>query len=468
MTSPPNTGQNDSLFQTDFPPEEFAARRAKVFEAIGPGAHAIVQGAPPVRGFEVFRQTNEFYYLCGVEVPHAYLLLNGPKRKTTLYLPHRERHSSEGAVLTADDADLARQLTGVDEVCGLEWLSADLAGASVLYTPHFPAEGRMGSRDELLRANAKVAADPWDAAPPREALFIRRLHEVNPRAEVRDLSPILDTLRAVKSPAEICLLRRAGQLSALAVTEAMRITRPGIIEYQLGALAEYIYLFNGARGDGYRPIIAGGANIWVVHYFRNNCPLKDGDLVLMDTAPDLGNYTSDIGRMWPVNGTYAPWQRELYGYMVEYHKALLARIRPGLTADQIMDEAAAVMAPVVEKTPFSKPAYAEAARRTLTFRGHLSHPVGMAVHDVGDYKPRPLVPGVVLTVDPQMWVPEERLYIRVEDTVAVTEDGIENFTQSAPLDLADVERFMLDHHAPPPLVRATTAGGSRGISAGVT
>ena len=451
MTASTDAGQHDSLFQTDFPPEEFAARRAKVFDAIGPGAHAVLQGAAPVRGFEIFRQTNEFYYLCGVEVPQAYLLLGGAKRRTTLYLPHRERRSIEGAILAADDADLARQLTGVDEVGGLEFLAADLAGASVIYTPHCPAEGRMGSRDELMRANAKVAADPWDAAPPRESRFIRRLHETHARAEIRDLSPILDTRRAVKSPAEIRLLRRAGQLCAMAVTEAMRITRPGLLEYQLGALAEYIYLFSGARGDGYRPIIAGGENIWHVHYFRNNCPLKDGDLVLMDGAPDLGYYTSDIGRMWPVNGTYAPWQRELYGYMVEYHKALLARIRPGLTADQIMDAAAAAMAPVVEKTRFSKPVFAEAARRTLAFRGHLSHPVGMSVHDVGDYKPRPLAPGVVLTVDPQLWIPEERLYIRVEDSVAVTEDGIETFTRSAPLELDDVEKLMRNRHTPPPL-----------------
>ena len=452
MTDAQDAAGHNSLFQSDFAPEEFAARRARVFEAIGRGTHAVLQGAAPVRGFEVFRQTNEFYYLCGVEVPQAYLVLAGPMRKTTLYLPHREKHSAEGAILTADDADLARQLTGVDEVRDLEALSASLAAASVLCTPHMPAEGRMGSRDELLRANAKVAADPWDAAPPREELFILRLREVNPRAEVRYLSPILDGLRAVKSPAEMRLLRRAGELSALAVTEAMRLTRPGLFEYQLGALAEYLYLWNGARGDGYRPIIAGGENIWYSHYFRNNCPLKDGDLVLMDAAPDLGYYTSDIGRMWPVGGMYATWQRELYGFMVEYHKTLLARIRPGRTADQILDEAAAAMTPLVEKTRFSKPAYAEAARRTLAFRGHLSHPVGMAVHDVGSYKARPLAPGVVLTVDPQLWVPEERLYIRCEDTVAVTGGGIENFTCSAPLELDDVERLMRERPAAPPLL----------------
>jgi Xaa-Pro aminopeptidase len=232
----------------------------------------------------------------------------------------------------------------------------------------------------------------------------------------------------------------------------MRVTQPGVIEYQLGALAEYIYLVNGARGQGYRPIIAGGANIWFSHYFRNDCVMKDGDLVLMDVAPECGCYTSDIGRMWPINGIYAPWQRELYGFMVEYHKVLLSKIRPDVTADQVMDEAAAKMKPVFDGWHFSKRTYREAAGRTLEFRGHLSHPVGMAVHDDGGYRARPLVPGVVFSIDPQMWIPEEKLYIRVEDTGVVTRHGFENFTGEAPLELDDVEAHMRNEERPLPFL----------------
>jgi Xaa-Pro aminopeptidase len=174
-------------------------------------------------------------------------------------------------------------------------------------------------------------------------------------------------------------------------------------------------------------------------------------LVLMDVAPEVNHYTSDIGRMWPVDGTYRRWQRELYGYIVAYHKALLARIRPGVMPDQVMDEAAEVMAPVWERWPFSKALHREGARKTLAFRGHLSHPVGMAVHDDGGYRGRPLTPGTVFAVDPQMWIPEERLYIRVEDTVVVTENGIENLTEGAPLDLDDVEVLMRDEALDLPL-----------------
>jgi len=438
------------LFQTDFPPEEFAARRAALFDAIGPGAHALVQGAPAVRGFDVFRQTNEFYYLSGVEVPQACLLLAGRDRTATLYLPHRpEKAGAEGATLGAEDADLVRRHTGLDAVRGPESLADDLRAAAVLYVPHAPAEGARASRDELLRSDRCVAADPWDGRPSREQHLAALVRERLPGLEIRDLTPALDALRAVKSPREVAVLRRAGRLAARAVTEAMRATRPGRFEYELGAVAQYVYLAGGARGEGYRAIIAGGANAWHSHYFRNNCPLRDGDLVLMDAAPDCGNYTSDVGRMWPVGGTYAPWQRELYGFMVMYHKALLARIRPGATADAVLAEAAAEMARVLGATRFSKPVYEAAARRTLDFKGHLSHAVGMAVHDVGDYRAGPLRPGHVFAVDPQMWVPEERLYIRVEDTIAVTEDGSENLTREAPLELDEVEAVLREPGAFP-------------------
>ena len=435
--------QKRRLFQTDFPPEEFKSRRRKIFEAIGSDAHALLQGKPAPLGFQLFRQSNEFYYCCGVEIPHAYLLMSGSEHSATLFIPKHPDHQGDKApILTAEDAELIKEFTGIDAVHPLEDLTEHLKKVSVLYTPHCPAEGRSETRHLLFQANRLIAFDPWDGRPSREQHLISLLRTRFPRIEIRDLSPILDAMRLVKSPREIELLRKAGHLSALAVTEAMRATKPGMMEYQLRALANYVYMMHGAWGEGYASIVASGSNIWDPHYSRNDCMMKNGDLVLMDTAPDYHYYTSDIGRMWPVNGTYASWQRELYGFIVEYHKTLLRQIRPGLTADQIMDEAAREMADVVDGFNFSKGIYRKAAQRTLEFRGHLSHPVGMTVHDVGNYRSKPLKPGIVFSVDPQMWVPEEKLYIRVEDTIVVTENGIENLTGSAPLELDDVEATM--------------------------
>ena len=182
-----------------------------------------------------------------------------------------------------------------------------------------------------------------------------------------------------------------------------------------------------------------------MHYFRNTSTLKDGDLVLMDYAPDYRYYVSDIGRVWPVNGKYNAWQRELLQFVLEFHKAVLSRIRSGVTAAQIHFEAKKAMEPVFARTKFSKPIYEQAARTLVESGGGVfSHTVGMAVHDVGGYGNGPLRAGQVFSVDPQLWVREENLYLRYEDTVVVTETGVENFTDFLPMELDDMENLVLE------------------------
>ncbi len=443
------------FYQTDFPPEEFQARWAKVFDAIGTEAVVVVQGVGPTTGFIVPRQTNEFYYLCGIETPQSYLLLDGRTRKVTLFLPPRNARleAAEGKVLSADDAELVKKLTGADDVLSTEVMKGNWIPRSqtrrpfaplTIYTLFSPAEGNEQSRYELMAANASIAADYWDGRLPREARFIELLRTRYPWAKIVDFTPILDELRSVKSPREIALIRRASQLSALGIMEAMRSTRPGVYEYQLDAAARYVFLVNGARLEGYRSIVGSGtANIWNMHYYRNTSELKDGDLVLMDYAPDYHYYVSDVGRMWPVNGKYSPWQRELLGFVLEYRNAVMQRIRPGVTTRQIMDEAKAAMEPVFARWKFSKPIYEQAAHRLVdTGGGVFSHPVGLAVHDDGAYDNAPLKPGQVFAVDPQLRVPEENLYIRYEDTVAVTETGYENLMDFLPSKLEDIEKLM--------------------------
>ncbi|HEY4612550.1 MAG TPA: Xaa-Pro aminopeptidase, partial [Bacteroidota bacterium] len=444
--------QESQIYQTDFPPQEFQARWATVYDKIGNNAVAVVQGAPQVRGFVVPRQNNEFYYLCGIETPYSYIMLDGRTRKTTLYLPPRNARleRSEGKVLSADDRDLVMKLTGVDDVQSTDsmrgnWLGIQTGrGFPAVYMPFQPGEGYAESRGEILQANVGIATDYWDGRLSREGQFIQLLRMRIPRVEVRDLSPILDELRSVKSPREIALIRRASQLAGMGIMEAIRSAKEGLYEYHLDAAARYVFLVNGARLDGYRSITgAGTANIWNAHYYRNNSPLVNGDLVLMDYAPDYRYYTSDIARMFPVNGKFSPLQREILGFVLAYRNEILKRIRPGVTAAQIRDEAKVAMEEIFKKTKFSKPIYEQAAR-TLVERGGgvFSHPVGMAVHDDGPYNPGPLKPGHVFSVDPQLWVPEENLYYRYEDVGVVTENGFENFTDFLPSKLEDIEKLM--------------------------
>jgi Xaa-Pro aminopeptidase len=434
-------------FQKDFTADELAGRRRRAMQAMGGAGVAVLAGATQVPGFDPVRQSNDFYYLSGVEVPHAYLTMDAAAGRSVLYLPPRnERHEeTDGPSLSDEDGEFVRGRTGIEEVRPIARLVADLSGvAGPLWVMRAPAEGPRQCADTLGHYHRAILADPLDGRLSRETHLMARLAQFSPRAEFRDLSPIVHRMRLTKSPAEGAVMRAAAKLTALATVDAMKATRPGVYEFQLGAVADYVFQVNGAQGAGYRPIIATGGNIRMMHYWRNNAPLRDGDWVLFDYAPDYNYYTSDIGRMWPVNGRYSPLQRELYGFVLRHHAALLELIRPGRTRDEILTEAAERMRPVVEATRWSKPIYKSAALKLLESERPLSHAVGMAVHEPEWWTERPIEPGLVFAVDPEFVVPEEGLYVRVEDTVLVTDGGIENLTAACPREMDDVERLMTE------------------------
>ncbi len=475
----PAAAQDAPIFTGDFPAAEFQARRRAVMDAIGPGAIALLQGAPSPLGYIRFRQTNSFYYLSGVETPHAYLVLNATTGRSSLYLPPQDdrRESSEGRLLTSDDADLAREKTGVAEVHPSWALSDHLARLAwspnppVVHTPLAPAELAAMSRDLATRGNSDIANDPWDARPSREAIFVSRLEGRFPRLEIRDLTPVLDRARLVKSEREIALITKATRLSGFALMEAMRSTAPGIYERELDAVGKFFFFRDGAQSDAYYSLVATGTNAWYPHYHRGASRLGDGELLLMDYAPDVGYYTSDVTRMWPVNGVFNEWQRDLYGFYLACYQAILDAIRPGDVAT-VMGEAATRMEEIVRDWPFTKPHYRPAAeafvaayrRRAAGRPNGVGHGVGMAVHDVGNADGT-LTPGMVFTIEPQFRVPEDRIYIRLEDVIVVTEDGAEIISEFVPMEMDAIEALMaepglLDRY-PSPLDAFPDPGGLR-------
>jgi Xaa-Pro aminopeptidase len=447
-----------SPFRTDFPPEEFAARRGKVFDSIGAASIAVVQGAPSPAGYTRFRQSNEFYYLCGIEVPHAYLLLDGSSKRALLYLPHRNagRERAEGRLLSAEDADEVKKLSGIDDVFGTDLLGEHLAryarGGSVrtIFTPFSPAEGGAMSRDLAVRVIGDYAADPFDGRGSREGQFIQSLNVRFPQFVVNDLTT-LDQLRLIKSPREIALLEKATRLSGLGLMEAMRSTVPEIYEYELDAVAKYIFYRDGAQGDAYFSLIASAQNAYWPHYNAGQRKMRDGEFLLMDYAPDVGYYMADVTRMWPVNGKFNPWQRELYGFYLTCYRAILNHIRPGVTAQVVKQEAVRDMETALAGTKFSKPEYERAAREFVTSykqsatnaRTSLGHWVGMATHDVG-VDPGPLRAGMVFTIEPALVVPEEKIYVRLEDMIVITNTSARIISDFVPMDIPGIEKVMQD------------------------
>lgn len=217
-TREPRAG--DPYFQSAFTNDEFARRRSAVAAAIGDGM-AVLQGSPATGAFDLFRQHNDFFYLCGIETPHAYLTIDGRSGNTILYLPSCDAKlaEQEGAELNSDAAGTAIRLTGVDDVKPLSALVDDLRGRGELFGCHLPPEGRQACQDTLRHAQHQAANDPWRVSGEP---FHQTLSRLCPSATIRDLSPILTELRLIKSPAEVAVMRRAGRLTALAVCEAMR------------------------------------------------------------------------------------------------------------------------------------------------------------------------------------------------------------------------------------------------------
>jgi len=445
-------------FTTDYPPEEFAVRRSAVYDAIGKGAIAVVPGAPTPVGYVRFRQSNDFYYLCGVEVPNAYLLLDGTGRRAVLFLPHRNanRERGEGKMWSSEDAEEIQKLAGVESVLGVDLLAENLGrfaqrSGGHLYTPLSPGEGFAVSRDLALRRIAELASDPFDGGSSREGRFAALVRERFPGIDLRDLTPTLDKLRLIKSAKEIAMLRRSTRLSGLALIEGMKSTRPGQYERELDAMAKFIYYRNGAQGEAYYSLIASGRNAWYPHYNAGKRKMEDGDFLLMDFAPDYGYAMSDVTRMWPVNGKFAPWQRELYQFYLDCYEAILKAIRPGATPSECMLAASKKMDAILASSKFSKDIYRKAAQDFVeSYRKQaekpeaaLGHWVGMATHDDGPHE-GPLKPGMVFTIEPALRVPEEKIYVRLEDMIVVTDKGIDVLSDFVPRDIPRIEKLMTE------------------------
>lgn len=399
----------DLFFSRDFTAAEFRERRKRVAAAIGPDAHALVSGT----GFRLAYE-KAFYYLCGLTVPRCHLLIDGVDGTTTLFIPERgefrfttPRHTIKHAV-GFEDAELLKARLAIDRVCPAGALAAELAKLRTVFIP--------------------------DATP----------FEPIPVGDIRDLTPTLGQMRLIKSPAEIEVMRQAAYLSARAIIECMKATKPGITETKLHAIIDYIYRAEGGTSAGYDTIVANGYNTWNGHYNWNNCTLVDGNYVLADCGPDLRGYTTDMARVWPVNGRFDPDLRARYGLIQDYFTEMIRRTRAGKRPREIYAEVDEYLLARCDDPSYPyrsmKPVLEAMIEKGVHY---FNHAVGMDVHDrVTSFREEPLQEGMVIVVDPMVWLPEPMQYIRTEDTIVVGKDGVEVLTALAPYRMEEIEALM--------------------------
>ena len=435
-----------------FPPEEFAARRAKVIDKIGDGV-AILQGTTERPGEQALRQNNQFFYLTGVVEPRALAVIDGRSKKTTLFLqPKNERREQRMYGPALSPGRDAAAATGIDEVLPRDefatFVTALARDQRAIFTPFRPEVlGEASSSDPAALWRA-TKADPWDGRVSREEQFIAKLKQASPQSAVNDLDPIVDAMRAIKSAREIAVIREATRITGLGIMEAMRDARPGMKEYELQADAEFVFKKWGAYGPSYFALIATGPNTYYSHYHKNTAVLKDGDLVQFDYAPDYQYYQSDVTRVFPANGRFSPRQREFYSIYVKLYQSVMTSIRPHASAQDILKDAVVKMDAIMKSFTFTDPAIKDAAtrfvdnyRRSSGTARSLGHPVGLEVHDVGGAAAT-YEPGMIFTIEPAMQIEAEHLGLRLEDMIVITETGYENLSGFVPIEIDEIEKLM--------------------------
>ena len=407
----------------------YAARREALMKKID-GAVAVLQGASSTRAYVTFRQDNNFYYLTGIESPDALLMLDASQHRSILFLPRQNRQTErwEGPMLSAGPE--ARIKSGLDDVMELSQFAGELEkrrnALKILYTPFSPEETAATSRDRALQHDSARRSDPWDGRPSRQAAFEKDLQStLGSSISIKDLSPFLDEMRRVKDAREIERLRTAGHIGALGMKEAIRSAKPGMYEYQVAALAEFMFLWRGASGPSFFPIVGSGPNSCLLHYSQNRRKMAAGDIVVFDFGSEYQYYQSDITRTFPVSGKFSEEQAKVYQVVLAAQKAALEKVRPGASFSALSEAVQNVL---------ERYGYAEYLTHGV------SHYVGMSTHDVGTSDI--FEPGVVITVEPGVYIPEKNLGIRIEDTVLVTKDGYEVLTKDIPKELTEIESLM--------------------------
>jgi len=431
-------------------PSIYAARRERLMQAMGPRAVGLFR-APPERirngdAHYPYRQSSDLFYLTGFSEPDSALVLRpgAEKERATLYVRPRDPEREVWDGRRAGPEGAARD-HGVDAAYPIEELDKRLLELVANIDDVYHSLGLLPELDAALAA-----------AIARLRLSERRVGR--PPKRIVDPRGALHELRLRKTPDEVDLLARAAAITAEAHVAAMRAARPGAFEYELQAVIEYTFRRRGALGPGYASIVGAGVNATILHYVDNTARLEAGQLVLVDAGAELDYYTADVTRTFPCGGRFSPAQRRVYDLVLAAQEEAIRMTRPGATLDQIHDRVVELLTAglvdlgLLQGDP--KERVADGAYRRY-YMHRTSHWLGMDVHDVGAYgrddgSARPLEPGMVITIEPGLYVsaadetaPAELrgLGVRIEDDLLVTDDGHRNLTAEIPKQAAELERI---------------------------
>ncbi len=386
-------------------------------------------------GLMPFRQNNDLLYLSGVDQEESILVIfpeaTNPKHREILFVKETSELIAiwEGEKL---DKTAATKQSGIQTIY---WLT-DFE--QVFHTLAIEAERIYLNQNEHLRASAIV-----QTCDDRFRIDCKAKY---PDHEYERLAPIMNVLRPIKSQLEIDTMQHACDITEKGFRRILEFVKPGVMEYEIEAEFSHEFLRNRSRGFAYTPIIASGYNACVLHYIENNMECKAGDVILMDVGSEYANYASDMTRCVPVSGRFTDRQKEVYNAVLRVMKGATSMLVPGTDHEEYHAEVGKMMESellglgLLDKTAIANQDPLNPAYKKYFMHG-TSHHIGLDVHDI-ENRATPFVEGMVLTVEPGIYIPSENLGIRLENDVMITKDGQHDLMRNIPLEAEEIEDLM--------------------------
>jgi len=416
----------------------FIKNRSKLIRHFFADSIAIIHSNDemPRNGDQAFpyRQSSDFFYLTGLDQPKCILILcpdHPDKNKREVIFTEKTDEKIaiwEGHKYTKEEV---AEISGVENI---HWLG-DFEGQMRECLLRF--DNVYLNQNEYLRFHTEV--------PLKEDRFINELKAKYPLHKYHRLAPLLKNIRVVKEDEEIDMIKKAGEITGKGFSRVLKNLKPGAMEYEIEAKLTYEFISNGAAGHAYPPVVASGANACVLHYIDNNKECKDGDLLLIDSGAEYGNYASDVSRTIPVNGKFTKRQKECYEAVLEVQKQAIELLVPGTTLKEVNQQVGKMMErAMIELGLFTNQEVENQEKENPLYKKYymhgVSHYIGLDVHDVGNMDAE-LKEGMVLTCEPGLYIREEEIGIRIEDNIRVAESS-QNLTYQIPKEAGEIEKLM--------------------------
>jgi len=419
------------------PNQIYAERRARI--AAQTDAPVILwgfTGREEISQSYIFAQEDNFYYLTGHNEEEAGLVIlpalkagqardswDGPREILFLPAKNPQKEKWNGVRLSPTDPDISSR-TGFASLQPF----AEMRATVEKLARHYPKFATILPYEKEI------------GGYPHEKTVVDWLQLAAPSAKLADIRGAIETLRTIKSPGEIAFLKKAINLSLDAHLEAMKMMRSGLYEYQVGAKMVEVHAMGGSEAEGYAPIVGAGPNSTALHYDQLSRKIADGDIVVLDVGAQFSGYSADITRTLPANGKFTPRQREIYDIVLGAQNAVFAALKPGMN---FCKSGGNSLYKISSEYINSHGKDLHGKKLGQYYIHGLGHNIGLDVHDPGEYC-KPLSAGMVVTVEPGIYIPEENLGVRIEDDVLITPTGFEFLSQRLPRDALEIEKIMAE------------------------